>query len=166
MEQINYYPRCFTLGILLALHVAAGEAQAQISSEGVRFSGIDVRGNTQSSDIEILALCQLASDARYNGDDLQAALDCLGNTGKFKTVSFDTEGDLLVINVAEVHQYNGLMDISASVDSDRGLSANLYLEKQNLFTEELSGSLSVELSKYDRYVGAFLVDENLLGLGL
>ena len=76
-----------------------------------------------------------------------------GIRGNLKPLVLIPKANLLIINVAEAHQYNGLMDISASVDSDRGLSANLYLEKQNLFTEELSGSLSVELSKYDQYIG-------------
>ena len=164
MKQVNQSPRHFALGMVLALQAIAGGAQA--AEEGVRFSRIDVRGNTQSSDAEILALCQLSPTARYQANDLRMALDCLGQSGRFETVNFDAEGDVLVVNVLEAPQYNGLLDVSASVDSDRGLSGNLFVEKRTLFSEELTGSLSVELSKYDTYLGAFLQDEDMFGSGI
>lgn len=156
----------FPLSLFLMLQGISGSAQAQDHTSGLRFSQIDVRGNTYRSDGEILALCNLAAEHRYTSDDLYEALDCLGQSGQFDAVSLDTEGSALIVNVTEVPRYTGLLDIGISADSDRGLSGNLYVEKQELFSEQLSGSLSVEVSGSDQYLGAFLVDEDVFGMGI
>lgn len=156
----------FPLSLFLMLQGISGSVQAQDTTSGLRFSQIDVRGNTYRSDDEILALCNLAAENRYTSDELYEALDCLGQSGQFEAVSLDTEGSALIVNVTEVPRYTGLLDIGVSADSDRGLSANLYVEKQELFSEQLSGSFSAEVSGSDQYLGAFLVDEDVFGMGV
>lgn len=143
-----------------------GYSQVQTAGETVLFSDIEVRGNTENSTSSILDLCSLSPATRFSEADLSGALSCLAESGKFEAVDFDVEGSVLVISVSELPNYSGFLDVGLSADSERGLSANLYIEKQDFFTEELSASLSTEISESSRYLGATLFDEDLWGTGM
>lgn len=152
-------------GVLVAVLMSfSGPASGQIA-KGVKFSGVDVRGNTRSSDAEIMALCGLNASRTYQDADLKAALECLGQSSEFKAVSFNTEGQTLIVNVQEAPKYTGLLDVSVTADTDRGLSGRLYIQDRDLFERGLIGSGELELSREENTLSLGLIDPDLFGSG-
>lgn len=147
-----------------ALMVLGGLAWGQ-SADGVQFSGIDVRGNTRLSDIEVQALCRLDVLRTYQSADLQAAVECLGESGKFKAVSFNTEGRTLIVNVEEAPQYTGLLDVSITADTDRGLSGRVLIEDRDLFDRGLHASGELEVHREEKTLALGLTDPDVFESG-
>lgn len=151
-------------GITAILIMSAGFAWAQ-APEGVQFSAIDIRGNTRLSDKEVKDLCGLDVSRTYQDADLRATLQCLGSSSEYKNVSFDTEGRSLIVNVQEAPQYTGLLDVSVSADTDRGLSGKIYVEDGDLFDRGLRGSGELEISREEKTVALGLSDPDLFSTG-
>lgn len=157
----NLFLKSGTAAVLMAM---AGLAWGQ-PTKGIQFSDIYVRGNTRLSDVEVKALCGLDVSRTYQGADLKAALQCLGESQKFKDVSFDTEGRALIVNVQEVPQYTKLLDVSVTADTNRGLSGKLLIENRDLFGRGLTASGELELSREERTLALSLVNPDLFGSG-
>jgi outer membrane protein insertion porin family len=151
-------------GTTALMMVLGGFAWSQPAG-GVQFSGIDVRGNTRLSDAEVQALCGLDVSRTYQSADLKAAMQCLGESEEYKAVSFDTEGRALIVNVEEAPQYTGLLDVSVTADTDRGLSGRIFIEDRDLFDQGLRASGELEVSREEKTLDLGLVDPNLFGWG-
>lgn len=154
----------FKTGAVLMVLVMAGPTWSQ-SSGGFTFDGIDVRGNTRLSDTEVLTSCGLDPSRTYQSADLNAAVQCLGESGAYQAVSLDTEGRTLIVNVQEAPQYTGLLDVSVTAEVERGLSARLYVEDRDLFDRGLRGTAEVEAAREEKTLALGLVNPDILGSG-
>lgn len=152
-------------GSIAATVISLGGLAWGQSGSGVQFSSIEVAGNTRLSDAEVRGLCGIDAARTYGRADLQQALQCLGASGEFTDVNFSTEGRALIVNVREAPRYTGLLDVSVSADTDRGVSGRLYIEDRDLWDRGVRGSGELELSREEKTLGLSLVDPNLFGLG-
>lgn len=135
------------------------------SAGGIRFDGIDVRGNTRLSDAEAQAMCGLDASRTYSEADLAGAVQCLGQSEEYKTVSLGTEGRTLIVNVEEAPIYTGLLDVSVSADTDRGISGRIYIEDRDFLDRGMTASGELELSREEKTLGLALVDPDLFDSG-
>lgn len=147
----------------LAAVVCAGSAGAQQAP--VVFDDIQVVGNQRMSGAEVLGLCDIDPAASYTETRLQAMVACLGNSGAFTAVNLTTEGRVLLINVDEAPQYTGLLDISVSADTDRGISSRLYIEDRDLFSSSYVGSFEVEVAQEEQTATAGISRTNFWAEG-
>lgn len=135
------------------------------TAEGFRFSDIDVRGNARLSDAEVKVLCGLDASRTYQSADLDAAVKCLSESSEFKTVGLETEGRTLIVNVTEAPKYTGLLDVSVTASSDRGLSGRVFIEDRDFLGRGLRGSGEAELSSEEKTLKLGLSGPDLFGLG-
>jgi outer membrane protein insertion porin family len=155
----------FLKGSITAVLIMSGGLAWGQAAGGVKFSAIDIRGNSRLSDEEVKDLCGLDASRTYQEADLRAALQCLGSSSEYKNVSFDTEGRSLIVNVQEAPKYTGLLDLSVTADTDRGLSGRLYIEDRNLFDRGLRGFGELEISREERTLALGLSDPDLFDTG-
>lgn len=148
----------------LAVLVMASPGWGQ-SSGGFRFDGIDVQGNTRLSDAEVLNSCGLDAGRTYQSADLNAAVQCLGESGEYQAVSLGTEGRTLIVSVQEAPRYTGLLDVSVTAEIERGLSARLYVEDRDLFGRGLRGSSELEVAREEKTLAFDLVSPDILSSG-
>lgn len=151
----------FSAGVVICAGVLAGP----VSANPIRFDGMRVVGNTRLSDAEVLALCDLDVQHSYSPKTLQDVVQCLGASGEFKSASLDTEGRTLLVKVNEAPKYTGLLDLSVSADTDRGLSGRVYLEDRDLFDRGLLGAAELEAAKEEQAASLTLTNQNLWGRG-
>lgn len=144
---------------LLSSIITCFSAHPSVAS--VSFSEIEVRGLERVSEEKIRSACEMTTARQYDSVSLERLVTCLGNTGNFETVELETEGDKLLVLVKEKKHYRGLLDISMSVDSERGLSAAMILEQEQLWGTELFGGLQLDASKYDASASATIARQGL-----
>lgn len=149
---------------LLVFTTLGGMAFAQ-SADGVKFDGIDVRGNTRLSDAEVRDLCGIDAAKIYSDAALAGTVQCLAQSEEYKSVSLDTEGRTLIVNVQEAPKYTGLLDVSVSADTDRGVSGRLYIEDRDFLDRGLTASGELELAREEKTLSLGLSDPDIFGSG-
>jgi outer membrane protein insertion porin family len=130
---------------------------------GIQFDAIRVVGNERLADTEVLQLCEISAVRTYDDAALQRMVNCLGESSEFTGISLGTEGRDLIISVEEAPAFTGFLDISVSVDTDRGVSAKLQVEDRDLFDQGYQGSFEIEVASEERTARAALVRPNLFG---
>ena len=143
------------LALSIGVPLGANTAEAQ---ETYRFSRIDIVGNERLSDDEVRAACDLSADRVYTDADLAGAVNCLGQTGRFNAIDLDTDGRALVVTVDERPDFTGLLDLSVSLDTDRGLSGRLYIEDRDLLDRGWRATGELELSAEEQTLTFGLAD--------
>lgn len=132
-----------------------------VSAAPIQFDGMKVIGNSRLSDAEVLSLCDLDARRTYLPNELERAVNCLGASGEFKSVSLDTEGRTLLVKVSEAPKYTGLLDLSISADTDRGLSGRVYVEDRDLFDQGLVGTAELDVAKEEQQASLTLTRKNI-----
>jgi outer membrane protein insertion porin family len=128
----------------------------------LRFDNIQVVGNDRMADQDILDLCAIGNKKTFDDAALQGLVECLAQSGRFKDVSLRSEGKDLIIEVAEAPVYTGFFDISASVDTDRGLSGRIEIRDLNLFDRGIDGGLILDVAREEQNASATLANPDFL----
>lgn len=159
-------PHWLTYGSVSFLFVFSFSSDQAFGQAGIyRFDDVRVVGNERMTSDEVLELCNEASLQSFDDAGLQRLVDCLGGSGKFKSVSLKTEGRDLVVQVSEAPSYTGFFDISASVDTERGASVRLELQDRDLFDRGLEGGFVLDLAQEEQSANASLADPDFLERG-
>lgn len=148
--------------VVLSLTFAFGPP-AFGQSRTVTFDAVRVSGNERMAQDEVLSLCGLEARRSFSETDLQAAVNCLGESGRFRAVTVQTEGRDLVVQVDEAPNYTGFFDISASVDTERGASAKLEVQDRDLFDRGIEGGFVLDVAREEQTASASLANPNFLG---
>ncbi|TAG31552.1 MAG: hypothetical protein EAZ40_00425 [Rhodobacterales bacterium] len=154
----------FKVATTVALAVVGTCALSQ-TAPGIEFDEITVRGNARLSETEVKALCGLDASRTYRSADLDAVVKCLSDSSEFKAVGLETEGRTLIVNVTEAPKYTGLLDVSVTASTDRGLSGRVFIEDRDFLARGLRASGEVELSSEEKTLTLGLAGPDLFGFG-
>ncbi len=124
---------------------------------------LDVRGNTKMTDQEIVDLCNLGQTSVLTHEKLEQAIECFADSGRFRSAEFAAEGRTLVLNVIEKPNYTGLVDASVSADDDRGIGLGLYIEKDELFSEQYLAKVDLDYTKVEQSADFQFINKRLFG---
>lgn len=147
--------------VIVACAVGLMGHVAFAQSNPIRFDDVRVVGNQRMSEQDVLDLCTVSSSRSYDDAALQEIVSCLGQSGRFRDVSLRTEGRDLLIDVSEAPNYRGFLDVSLSVDTERGLSGRLEIQDRNLFDRGLEGSFVLDAAREEQSVSATLANLDL-----
>lgn len=98
------------------------------------FDVIEVRGNAFLAAEDIQAACDIAV-GDYAEEDLAAVTECLMSSGQFRSVELRPEGETLVVEVAELNDRPGRVELGLAYDSHDGAMGTLYFERYNLLPD-------------------------------
>jgi outer membrane protein insertion porin family len=114
---------------------------------------------------EVLDLCAITEERYYNEERLQVALECLGESGRFREIGFGVDARDLVITVEEAPYYTGFLDISVSADTNRGISSRLEIQDRDLFGRGLLGVFEIEAAQEEQSARVMFANPDLWDLG-
>ena len=102
------------------------------SLEARPYSAVEIRGSEFIPANDIAAACEVTPGA-WTGADMSAVEDCLMSSGQFSRVAVKGEGPTLVVEVEELNNRPGRVELGLAYDSRDGAVGNIYFERYNLF---------------------------------
>ena len=102
------------------------------SLEARPYSAVEIRGAEFIPSDDIAAACEVTPGA-WTGADMSAVEDCLMSSGQFSRVAVKGEGPTLVVEVEELNNRPGRVELGLAYDSRDGIVGNVYFERYNLF---------------------------------
>lgn len=133
----------FLLAIFLCGLLAATAGRARV------YDTVEVRGAKTIPEADIKATCGELTGIDLDTVQMQSVEDCLMYTGVFESVSLREEGDLLVIDVVEIEDHPGRVDVGIAWVNDRGLTGTLGYHQFNLIPDTFT-SAQIDYSSHIR----------------
>lgn len=116
-----------------AVLIAAAAGSVFVGSLQARpYSAVEVRGAEFIAADDIAAACEVVA-GEYDSSDMSAVRECLMSSGQFRSVEVRGEGATLVVEVSELNDRPGRVEVGLAYDSRDGATLNLYFERYNLF---------------------------------
>jgi len=119
------------------------------------YDQVEIRGAQFVAPEDIAAACEIVAGMDYSAADLADVKACLEETDVFRSVAVRGEGNTLVVDVVELDNRPGRVEVGLEYVSDDGIQGNLYFERYNLFPDTF-GSVDLSFSKERRAITSSL----------